>query len=133
MVEENFQIYGVQITGKCICKSKKMNLFIFTHANLAKLSPIFISSPQDRRKLPIPLKQRFLKIYFPQQKGGGEGGESGGNYEKTERMTKIKLVRYWSQGLVNFTNFTFFTFLVINLLYHNLYSSMLKCEGSLTK
>ena len=22
MVEENFQIYGVQITGKCICKSK---------------------------------------------------------------------------------------------------------------
>ena len=29
---ESFEIYGVQITGKCICQSKKLNVEIFIHA-----------------------------------------------------------------------------------------------------
>ena len=54
----------VKITGKYICDSKKLNLFIFTHAHQAKLSHKFLSLPPGRRKLPITSKQLFLKIFF---------------------------------------------------------------------
>ena len=47
MVGEKFQIYGIQITEKCICKSEYWNfLDIFTCVQLqTKLSSKFLSSP----------------------------------------------------------------------------------------
>ena len=33
MVGENFKIYGVRITGKCISRVKKLNLDIFIYAH----------------------------------------------------------------------------------------------------
>ena len=75
----------------------------------AKLSTRFLSYNSPR--------QNFLKIVR---------GEGGGNYERCEEVTKIKLLRYWSQVLINPTIFLPFTFLVTVLLYHSLDSSMLK-------
>ena len=79
-------------------------------------------SPLSRRKLSISLSQSFLKMYSPTRKG--HSGE--GNYEKAEKVTKIKLAEYWSQDLINFSSFTPFTYfiLVTVLLYHNLQSNM---------
>ena len=47
------------------------------------LPPGFYHYPPGRGELPIPLKQHFLKILFPQQKEGGE------DYV-VEIITKIK-------------------------------------------
>ena len=46
---------------------KKLNLFIFTHTPKQ-------NSPPGRWKLPIPPELCFLKIFLPEQKGGGEEG-----------------------------------------------------------
>ena len=51
---------------------KKLNLFNFTMSLSKTLHQVFIIIPQGRRKLPIPLKQHFLKILFSEQKEGGE-------------------------------------------------------------
>ena len=48
------------------------------------------------------------------------------------KWPKLNLQGYWSQVLINSTIFATFTFLVSVLLCHNLDSSLLKCEGSLT-
>ena len=44
MIAEKFQIYCAKITGKHICESKILNLFILTHAPKQKLSSRFLSS-----------------------------------------------------------------------------------------
>ena len=44
----------------------------------------------------------------------------------------LDMLTCWSQVLINSTIFATFTFLVSVLLCHNLHSSMMKCEGSLT-
>ena len=49
-----------------------------------------------------------------------------------KKLPKLNLQGYWSQVLRNSTIFATFTFLVSVLLYHNLASSMPKCEGTLT-
>ena len=47
------QVYGIQITKKCICESKKLNVDIFTHA------------PASSKKLFIPPGSIFLKNLCP--------------------------------------------------------------------
>ena len=61
---------------------KKLNLFVFTHAHKQNSPPGFYHYPLGRRELRIPSKQRFLRIFFPEQK---EGGEDYG----VEKITKI--------------------------------------------
>ena len=51
---------------------------------LSKTLPqVFIIIPEGRRELPIPPEQRFLKTFFPKEKGGGggAGGGAGKNYQ----------------------------------------------------
>ena len=69
MVVEKFQIYGVKITEKCLCESKKMNLFIFTHAPKQNFPQVFIISRQ-KEIIHIPQKAFFENLLFPKQKGG---------------------------------------------------------------
>ena len=112
---------------------KKLNLFIFPHAPKQNFVPDFYHHPPGRRKLPIPVEQRFLKIYFlPSRKGGRGGGGDGGIIMELQKLLKLNLRGYWSQVLINSTIFATFTFLISVSLCHNLASSMLKCEGSLT-
>ena len=61
----------------------------------------------------------FENLLFP--------AERGKDYE-AEKMTKIKL----PQVLINPTIFATYSFLWSVLQFHNLNSTMLKCEGSLT-
>ena len=49
---------------------KKLNLFNFTHAPKQNSPPGFYHYPPGRRELRIPPEQHFLKIFFPEQKGG---------------------------------------------------------------
>ena len=59
IVAEKFKIHGVKITGKCICESKKMNLFIFTCVPKLPL--------QAGDSFPFPPHNVFC--IFSQQKG----------------------------------------------------------------
>ena len=83
MVAEKFQIYSVKITGKYICESKKLNLFIFTHTlkqtPLPPPPPCFYHYSPGRRKLTILPED----LFFHSKKGKGE------NYA-VEKNTKIK-------------------------------------------
>ena len=56
MVVENFQLYGLQITGKCMCQSFPL-VFIIT------------PSPGQREVPHFPQAVHFSKIYFPQSEG----------------------------------------------------------------
>ena len=51
---------------------KKLNLFNFTHAPKQNSPSGFYHYAPSRRELPIPPKQHFLKIFFPEQKEGEE-------------------------------------------------------------
>ena len=53
MLGEIFKVHGVQITRKCICESKKMNLFIFTHTPNQNSPPGFYHKHPNRGKLLI--------------------------------------------------------------------------------
>ena len=84
MVVEKFQIYGVKITGKYICESKKkLDLYIFTHVPKQNSTQGYYH-PADRRKLPISHEQHILKVFFPQQKEG--------RVMELKKMTKMFLV-----------------------------------------
>ena len=49
-----------------------MNLFNFNHAPKQNSPPGFYSYPPGRQELRITPEQHFLKIFFPEQKEGGE-------------------------------------------------------------
>ena len=55
-----------------------------------------------------------------------------GRIMELKRWPKLNLQGYWWQVLTNSTIFATFAFLEFVSLCHNLNSSMLKCEGSLT-
>ena len=59
-----------------------MSLFIFTHVPKQNSTASFYHYPPGRSELPIPPKQCFLKIFFPEKKGGEDYG--------VEKNTKIK-------------------------------------------
>ena len=72
MVGEYFQIYGVQITGKCILQVKKMNLNVFTTAFRQTSPPKILTSPARQRKLThFPNKEAsFENLFFlPAERG----------------------------------------------------------------
>ena len=66
MVAEKFQIYSIKITANTFV-SQKIESVYFYACPQAKLPP----PPPGRRELPILPEQHFLKIFFPEEKGGG--------------------------------------------------------------
>ena len=60
MVGEIFQIYGVQITGKCICESTMLNLNIFTHASFGKILPQVLINISQAEGNHLPPRQHFF-------------------------------------------------------------------------
>ena len=106
--------------------SQKLNLFIFFSCPQAKFFPKFLSSPlQTEWNYSFFPNSVFWKSIFPQQKGEAKILWS------WKKWPKLNLRGNWSQVL-NSTILATFRFLVSVLLWHNLDSSMLKCEGSLT-
>ena len=61
---------------------KTFSLFNFTHAPKQNSPLGFYHYPPGRRKLPFTPEQHFLKIFFPEQKEGGQ------NYV-VEKIAKI--------------------------------------------
>ena len=119
IVAEKVQIHGVKIIGKYICESKNW-ICLFLFKSLSKNFPqVLITATPGRRKFP----PNNVFCIFPQQKG---------RIMELKKWTKVNLQGFWLQVLINSTIFGTITFLVSVLLYHNLDSSMLKCEGSLT-
>ena len=81
MVAENFRIYSVKITANTPV-SQKIESVHFYLCPEQNSPPVFYHYPPGRQELPDPPKQHFLKIFFPEQKGGGE------NYG-VEKITNI--------------------------------------------
>ena len=103
---------------------KKLNVN-FDSCPLKQNSPLgSYHHPPGRWKLSISPRQHIFKTCFPLCRREKEGG----NYEKAEKVTKIKS-GHWSQVLINTISFAPFPFFDTVLLYHNLDSSMLKYEG----
>ena len=69
---EKFQIYSVKITANTFV-SQKIESFHFYSCPQTKLSPGFYHYPPGRQDcfLLPNTKQRFLKIFFPEEKEGG--------------------------------------------------------------
>ena len=126
MVAKNFQIYSVKITANTFV-SQKIESVHFHLCLQAKLSLGFLSLSSRQTGIAHFSRTAFLKIFFPERKRGGEGGERIMELKKIPKLTKAR-----SQVLINFTIFATFTFLVYVLLCNNLASSMLKCKVSLT-
>ena len=93
---KSYGVNSVKITDKYICELKIESVHFYLGPQV-KLSPRFLSSPLDRRKLPIS----------PEQQWSGKNNQ-------------INLGEYWSQVLINSAIFATFTFLVSVLFCHNL-------------
>ena len=107
--------------------SQKIESVHFYLCTQAKISPRFLSLPPRQKEIIHSAWTAFSEdLFFSQQKGEGEIMEM-------KKLLKLNPRGYWSQILINCTIFATFTFLVNVLLYHNLPSSMLKCEGPLTE
>ena len=73
IVAKKFQIYSVKyIYSSNTFLSQKIELFIFTRAPKENSPPGFSHYLPGKWELPIPIEQRFLKIFFPEEKGGRE-------------------------------------------------------------
>ena len=83
--------------------------------------------PQAEGNYPFLPNNVFWRYFFLSRKGGGVG-----RWLWLKKFPKLNLRGYWSQVSINPTILATFTFLIHILLCHNLASSMLKCEGSLT-
>ena len=68
-----------------------MNLLNFTHASKENSPPTFYHYPLGRRELPIPPKQHFLKLIFPEQIEGEEDYE----VEKITKTSKAIGDKFW--------------------------------------
>ena len=66
-----------------------MNLFILIHAPEQDSPPGFYYYPPGRRELPIPPEQRFLKTFFPEEKGVEDYG-----VEKIPKLTKLSVISF---------------------------------------
>ena len=69
LVAGKFQIYSLKITANAFV-SQKLNLFFFTNAPKHNCPRGFYHYPPGRRELSIPPEKCFLKIFFPEEKGG---------------------------------------------------------------
>ena len=70
--------------------SQKMESFQFHSGPQAELSPRFLYYRPGRRELPIPRKQCFLKIFFPEEEGGEDYGA-----EKNTKINKGIGHKFW--------------------------------------
>ena len=66
---ENFQIYGVQVTGKCICNSKKKKQKVMLPGKNVTQALDITPLPREK-EITYPQGSTFFKK-FPQEKGGG--------------------------------------------------------------
>ena len=82
MVVEKFQIYNVKTTA---------NTFLSADVPTQNSPPGFYHYPRGRRELPIRPEQHFKKIFFPEQKEGGE------DYvvEKITKINKCIVHKFW--------------------------------------
>ena len=71
MVAEKFQIYSVKTTANTFA-SQNIQSVQFYSCPQAKSPLGFYHYPPSRRELPIPPEQHFLKLFFPEEKEGGE-------------------------------------------------------------
>ena len=69
MVTEKFQIYGIKITANTF-ESQKIESVHFYSCPPSKTLPHHY--PPGRQEWPIPPEQRNLKIFFPEEKKGGD-------------------------------------------------------------
>ena len=74
-LQKRYGVNGAKITGKYICESKKLNLFIFTNAPKQNSPPGSYHYPKTDPNYPFLLKNAFLKYIFPQQKRQDYGAE----------------------------------------------------------
>ena len=90
------------------------------------LPQVFIITPQAEGNYPFLSNSVFWRSIF-------SPAERCGRIMELKKLPKLNLRGgYWSQVLISSTIFATLTFLVSVLLCHNLVTSMLKCEGSLT-
>ena len=95
MVAKKVQIYGIKITGKCICESKSW-VCSFLIISLSKNLPqVRIITTSGRRKLTIFPKQQFLHF---------SSAEREDDYD-AEKMIKIKFARILVTSLDKFNHF----------------------------
>ena len=67
MVRKNFQIYGIQISGQCICRQNTY------YATLGKTLPqVLITIPQTEGNYSILQAMFSRKSVLPRRKRGGE-------------------------------------------------------------
>ena len=71
---------------------KRLNLFIFTHAPKQNSAPGFYHYSSSRREFHIPPEQRFLKIFFPEQK---EGAAEDYGVQKITKINKGIGHKFW--------------------------------------
>ena len=109
--------FSVKITANTFV-SQKIECVHFYSCLQAKLYRRFLLLSSRQKGIAIPPEQCFLKIFFPEKKGGRRLW----SWKKYQNWQ-----RYQSQAWINSTIFPTFV-----LLCNNLASSMLKCEGSLT-
>ena len=86
-----FQIHGIQVTTKCLCESKNWIYSVLLMPPSKTLSHVLIiipRRPRQREILNFFLLGRILWILNLSAGGWGER-----NYERDEKVTKIKLVR----------------------------------------
>ena len=106
--------------------SQKIEICSFLLMPPSKTLPkVFIIIPPPRLKETHSSRTAFCEdLFFLQQRDG--------SIMELKRLPKLNRRGNSSQVLINSTIFATFTFLVSVLLCHNLDSSMLKCEGSLS-
>ena len=86
MIAEKFQIYNVK-TVNTANTALRLQIHLWVKKSVQFYScpqakPRFLSLSPDRRELPIPPEQHFLKKFFPEQKAVGK------DYV-VEKITKI--------------------------------------------
>ena len=92
---EYFQIFGVQIMGRCILLVKKLKIVTLTHAPCTKPSSDFLSSPPGREKLLIPTYEvTFCRKSTPQQKREKNGRKMEGKCEDSVKLTIRSVNRF---------------------------------------
>ena len=71
MVGENFKIYCVQITEKCICEQKIKFRHFYTCPQ-GKSPQVLIVTPQAKENYPFSPQERFFENLFPPAEMGKE-------------------------------------------------------------
>ena len=70
IVGENFQMFDVQITGKCIWESRNLNILTCVWQQISPQGSYH--QPSDKEKLPIPSQTTFFMSTCPPAESGGK-------------------------------------------------------------